>query len=278
MKKRNHNFLHKLLTLRFASPINLFSYTAKTEKGAFLQVINDIKYYLGLGYIQEVPVNKPKTHSKNIDRSIKDWSTFYCLTLKGAIVIGREEEYRQSVIKSLNNLEHESMKQDIKRSFLENYPDYDFDFNDHANLSGIRPDILVKAKNLQTRKEFTFLIEIEHKKEMSRTHREKVLKYETVLSKGFFSKNNLSPKTKILIVFCNFRFNGFYRPLYFNKPEYKPIMDSLYKSFDEYIASNKKITKGVYRFIPFPEFMNLGQPICRTDNGTKVKLIDNIAN
>jgi hypothetical protein len=274
MKKRDHKFLHKLLTLHFASPINLFSYGANSYRGSLLQVNKDIQYYLGLGFIKEIPVNKPKSHSKNIDRTTKDWSTFYCLTLAGAKEINREDEYRQYLIKSLDKLEHESMKIDIARAFLENFPEYDFDFNYKSDFKEIRPDILVKTKNRSTGKKFTFLVEIEHKKEMSRTHREKVLKYDQFIKKGLFEKNGLSSHTKVLIVFNNLMFNGFYRPLYFNSPDYKPVLDTIYKSFDEYIENHKYLSNKYYRFIPFPEFPLIDEPNWRMPNGTKVKIIE----
>lgn len=257
MKKRTHQLLHLILTLQFASPINLFSYEAKTHKGSLLQVNKDIKHYLDLGFIHRIPTNVPKTHSKNIDRQTKDWFAFYSLTKDGAREIGREDEYKQHVIKSLNNLEHESMKIDVARSFIENYPDYDFDFDYSSSLNKIRPDILVRAKNLHDRREFTFLVEIERKKEMSRTHREKILKYEKFSDKELFINNGLSDKTKVLVVFSNFVFNGFYRPLFFNSPVYKKEKLSLHKSFDEYLAGKKSLTNKRYRFKTFDEFQDI---------------------
>jgi hypothetical protein len=259
-----HKTLHELLSIQSGSVNNLFSYEAKSYKGALLQVNKDIKKYLKAGWVQQIPFDiKPREKRKQF---------FYFVTREGTKVIDRLEDYKQKITKSLNNAEHESMKFDMALSFIRNFPDYDFEFDYKADLGGLKPDILVKAKNINNDRQFTFLVELERKKELTRVYRDKILRYNKFIKEGLFNMNGLSPKTKILFVCSNHRYDVYLRPQ--NYSEVKPIMELLYKQFNYFIDVIKNQSDKHYRFIPFPEFTKIHEPIWRMPSGTKVKIIE----
>lgn len=271
-KKSFNDFLNELATLKFASLLNLSSVKASTHKGSVQQVDKYIKRGIAFGYIKEVPVNWPNFYSKNEQREYKRWNALYCLTKDGYIFIDRESEYHQEQIKAFKKLEHESMKIFFCKSLLDNFPDFDFHFTHEPNLNGIKPDVLVRAKNYFTGKEYTYLVEIERKREANRTHRDKVLKYAEKFKNGWtFSKNRLSPNSKIIFVFSNLLFSGFRTPLKYNQKDYKEIKDSLYKSFDEYINSQKYYSNTML-FLPYPEHPDISGPVFRMLNKNKVSI------
>jgi hypothetical protein len=261
-----HKTLHELLSVEYATVNNLFSYQANTYKGALLQVNKDIKKYLKAGWISQIPFDlKPREKRKQF---------FYYVTREGAKAIDRLEDYKQKITKSLNNAEHESMKIDIARAFLINFPDYDFDFDYKADLGGLKPDILVKAKNIHSDRQFTFLVEVERKKELTRIYRDKITRYNKFIKDGLFEKNKLSPKTKVLFVCSNHRYDVYWRPQNYSQPEVKPIMDLLYKQFNYFLETIRNQPDKHYRFIPFSEFTKIAEPIWRMPSGTKVRLIE----
>ncbi len=259
-----HQTLHELLSIQSGSKNNLFSYEAKTYKGALLGVDKKMKEYQKAGLIQQIPFDlKPREKRKQY---------FYFVTRKGAKVIDRLEDYKQKITKSLNNAEHESMKFDIALAFIRNYPDYEFDFDYKADLGGLKPDILVRAKHIDESKEFMFLVEIERKKELTRIYRDKILRYNKFIKAGLFSKHNLSPKSKVLFVCSNLRYDSYLRPQQYS--ENRPVIDLLYKQFNYFLSVIKSEGDKYYRFIPFPEFTKIADPIWRMPSGVKVKIIE----
>lgn len=261
-----HKTLHELLSIQSGSVNNLFSYKAKSYKGALLQVNKDIKEYMKAGLIQQIPFDlKPRERRKQY---------FYFVTRTGAKVIDRLEDYKQKITKSLNNAEHESMKFDIALSFLRNFPDYEFSFDYKADLSGLKPDILVNVKNIQNDKQFTFLVEIERKKELTRIYRDKILRYNKFMKAGLFAKHNLSPKSKVLFVCSNLRYDPYLRPQQYSQPEVTSNMYLLYKQFIYFLSVIKQENDKHFRFIPFPEFTKIAEPIWRMPSGIKVRIIE----
>ena len=259
-----HKTLHELLSIQAGSVNNLFSYNAKSYKGALLQVTKDFKEYLKAGFIQQIPFDiKPREKRKQY---------FYFVTRTGAKSLDRIEDYKQKVTKSLNNAEHESMKFDIVLAFLRNFPDYEFIFDYKADLGGLRPDILVIAKNIHNDKLFTFLVEIERKKEFTRLYRDKILRYNKFIKDGLFAKHNLSPKSKVLFVCSNLRYDPYLRPQQYS--EVKTNMDLLYKQFNYFLSFIKAESDKYYRFIPFPEFTKIAEQIWRMPSGIKVRIIE----
>lgn len=259
-----HKTLHELLSIQAGSVNNLFSYNAKSYKGALLQVNKDFKEYLKAGLIQQIPFDlKPREKRKQY---------FYFVTRTGAKTLDRIEDYKQKVTKSLNNAEHESMKFDIALSFLRNFPDYEFSFDYKSDMGGLKPDILVIAKNIHNDKQFTFLVEIERKKEFTRLYRDKILRYNKFIKEGLFAKHNLSPKSKVLFVCSNLRYDPYLRPQQYS--EVKPNMDLLYKQFNYFLSFIKAESDKYYRFIPFPEFTKIAEPIWRMPSGIKVRIIE----
>ncbi len=259
-----HKTLHELLSIQAGSVNNLFSYNAKSYKGALLQVNKDFKEYLKAGLIQQIPFDlKPREKRKQY---------FYFVTRTGAKTLDRIEDYKQKVTKSLNNAEHESMKFDIALSFLRNFPDYEFSFDYKADMGGLKPDILVIAKNIHNDKQFSFLVEIERKKEFTRLYRDKILRYNKFIKEGLFAKHNLSPKSKVLFVCSNLRYDPYLRPQQYS--EVKHNMDLLYKQFNYFLSFIKAESDKYYRFIPFPEFTKIAEPIWRMPSGIKVRIIE----
>jgi len=261
-----HKTLHELVSVQYATINNLFSYSAKSYRGALLQVNKDINKYLKLGFVKKIPFNfKPKNTRQ---------AFFYCATKKGAKAIDRLEDFTNRMPKSINNAEHESMKIDVALSFLRNFPDYIFDFNYNANLGGLKPDILAKAKNIIDGREYAFLVEVERKKEMTRIYREKVSKYNKFISKGIFKKNNLPPKTKVLFICSDLMFDIYARPLQYSEDNYRRSVVVLYKHFNALIESLKTTSDEHYRFLPITEFTKIAEPVWRTPNGTMTSIIN----
>jgi hypothetical protein len=259
-----HKTLHELLSIQAGSVNNLFSYNAKSYKGALLQVNKDFKEYLKAGLIQQIPFDlKPREKRKQY---------FYFVTRTGAKALDRIEDYKQKITKSLNNAEHESMKFDVALSFLRNFPDYEFSFDYKADMGGLKPDILAIAKNIHNDKQFTFLVEIERKKEFTRLYRDKILRYNKFIKEGLFAKHNLSLKSKVLFVCSNLRYDPYLRPQQYS--EVKTNMDLLYKQFNYFLSVIKAESDKYYRFIPFPEFTKIAEPIWRMPSGIKVRIIE----
>ena len=261
-----HPTLHEILSVEFASINNLFSPTAKSYKGSLLQVNKDINKYLKAGWVSQIPFDlRPRNKRQQF---------FYFVTRQGVNVIDRLDDFKQKITKSLNNAEHESMKIDVALSFIRNFPDYEFDFNYKADLGGLKPDILVKAKNIHDHREFTFLVETERKKELTRIYRDKVSRYNKLIKEGLFEKHKLSPKTKVLFVCANLRYDVYLRPIQYHEAKNKPFLNLLYKQFDYFISELKTLSDKHFRFIPFPEFTDIAKPIWRMPSGTKVKIIE----
>lgn len=259
-----HQTLHELISIQAGSKNNLFSYDAKTYKGSLLGVDKKMKEYQKAGLIQQIPFDiKPRERRKQY---------FYFVTRKGAMAIDRLEDYKQKITKSLHNAEHESMKFDIALAFIRNYSDYEFSFNYKADLDGLKPDILVKAKHIEDNREFTFLVEIERKKELTRIYSDKILKYNRFIKSGLFAKHNLSPKSKVLFVCSNLRYDSYLRPQQYS--EAIPVIDLLYRQFNHFMNVIQTESDKYYRFIPFPEFTSIAKPIWRMPSGVKVKIIE----
>jgi len=260
-----HKTLHELLSIQSGSINNLFSYKAKSYKGALLQVNKDFKEYLKAKFIQQIPFDlRPREKRKQF---------FYFVTREGAKSIDRLEDFKQKITKSLNNAEHESMKFDIALSFTRNFPNYEFSFNYKADLGGLKPDILVEAKNIFDHTKYTFLVEIERKKEMTRIYRDKIYKYNKFIKNGLFTKH-IFYKPKILFVCSNLRYDPYLRPQNYNQPEVKTQIAMLYKQFNYFLNVIKSESNKYYRFIPFPEFTKIHEEIWRIPSGDRVKIID----
>ena len=166
------------------------------------------------------------------------------------------------------------MKFDVALSFLRNFSDYEFSFDYQANLGGLKPDILVRAKHINNSKEFTFLVEIERKKEMTRIYRDKITRYNKFIKNGLFEKNKLSPKTKVLFVCSNLRYDPYLRPQQYNQPEVKEQLGTLYKQFNHFLNEIRKEGDKHYRFIPFSEFNRIAEPIWIMPSGNVKKIIE----
>ena len=255
-----HNTLHQILSLQFASVNNLFSYEAKSYKGALLQVDIDIKRYLKAGWISKVPFDlKPRN---------KRQQYFYFATRKGAKAIDRLEDFKQKITKSLNNAEHESMKIDVARAFLINYPDYEFTFDYKKEFNKLRPDIFIKAKSPEGR-EYTFLVEVERKKELTRIINDKIKNYNKHIANGDF---NSLYKPKILFVCADLQYDAYLRPQQY--PDNQAQLNKLNKHYADFLSKIKNLPDKHYRFITFPEFTKIADQNWRIPSGTKVRIME----
>jgi|GEM_PF-1019163 hypothetical protein len=271
--KTNLNTLNRIQSLQFANVYNLYSRTAKTVLGSCEQVKKDIAFYKKKDYIKIIPFDGIPLN-KNFD----SWSQFYSVTLAGSKAIDRVKEYRQKVSKSSNSQEHESMKIDVVRSFIDNFPDYEFDFNYNANFKGIRPDIFIKAKHIYNNKEYTFFVEVERsKKEMTYIFKDKIVKYNKFIKDGLFDKKGFhSPKVLFFCAYNQYPFN--LRPQQYGDEQYSKYFVDIQRLFGNLLnlLKEKGVSDKYFRFAMFPEAITekLKEDIFYFPNGKKIKLID----
>jgi hypothetical protein len=225
---------------------NLYSPEARTYKGSLNCTREYIKFYLDNGFIEKMPpVGTPMNRAKEV---------FYQITKKGAQYIGRVEDFkRKPDPKSFNlvNVMHESMKFDFCLAFLRLYPEYTFEIEYNKTFGGIRPDAVIRMTD-RTGKEFTFYLEIERKKTISRTFNEKVMKYH----KYFGSK---AVDFRVLFVYSDLTFNVFKRPQEYTAETFEEI--SRLNLMVHNLAKKCKNLPNIYRFLEFPRFNQLNQPI-----------------
>jgi len=202
--------LNQLLDIGgIATKNNFYSPTAETMKGVYVQIDRYFKEYIKDGLIKALPTIT-RTRTKMLE-------TFYCLTSKGAKYIGRPTELKQGYPRSPNNVMHDSMVYDIALSFVRNFPNFEFriKYNKILRIDDkvkIKPDIFIKMKDLKTEKVYHFLVELERKKTVDTVYKNKVDRYESVLSKLDLKQAKLSAFVKVLIVHSSYYFNGFLRP------------------------------------------------------------------
>ena len=241
-------FLNDLMTVKYATINNFYSPEAKIYKGSIRQSDIYIKALLKAGIIKKIP------HA--IRPTIPTRETFYCPTKLGAKTIGREDEYKDKDGKAINNAMHESMKIDIALTLIRSYRDYEFTFDYGKNISGLRPDIFVQARKTDGTKNFTFLVEIERKRDPHRTLKEKLKKYEEICNACLIPE-----RAKVLVVYTNVGYNGYLRPQEYDIIENKEQIRCATKNFDKLVEISKELPAFRYRMIPFHRFNNLKEQI-----------------
>ena len=266
LKKRDTKrtqILNWLGLVKYANPTNFYYNRANTRDAIY----NASKIFNALekdNLIQRVQFNE--------DRPVRKFEQFYSLTRKGARSIDFENEYKYVEIKSIFNLNHESSKIDIATSFLKLYPNWEIHFDYNAIICGVRPDIIIRMTNNVTGGFYSFIVEVERKKYPARIM-EKIEKYKEVFDDIDFEKNNLSPKTKLLIVFNNLRFSPFWRPTDYQDPEVKRIITMVNSQFNQVLQLSRDLSMKYYRFLPFHEFYMLNKQVWSMPNGQKTSLI-----
>lgn len=245
---------------------NLFSSEAKTYRGSLHMTRKLFKFYFANGFIEKMPpIGAPINRAKEV---------FYSITKKGAEYIGRVEDFkRKPDPKSFNlvNVMHESAKFDVCLSFLRLFPDYTFEIDYKTSFGGMRPDAIIQMTSKDGRR-YSFLLEIERKKTVDRTFTEKIKKYEDFFSKGTKSELKKLPHNyRVLFVYTDLTFNVFLRPQEYTAEIYSEIQRLREMTFN--LSKKCKDLPNLYRFLAFPDFSKLNQPIWLDTNGVKRLLI-----
>lgn len=247
---------------------NFYSLTAKTHKGGLLFTRKLFKSYISDGLIEKIePIGKPANKVREV---------FYCLTKKGAMYIGRSDEYKyKKYQRSPHNALHESMKFDIALSFLRLYPNKKFTFRYDSSLYGVRPDILIRVES-QNPKELTrfLLVEIERKKTIDRVFHEKIKRYEELFKAIEQKKSHNLSQFKCLFVYTDIWYDGFLRPQEYNS---SPLIATkinevnyLLKNLVHRYCSNLAYKR--YLFMPFHDFHRLNEMVWHTQDGNRIHL------
>lgn len=261
--------LNHLLDIGGAATLNnLYSPNAKSYTGGLLFTRKLFKSYLEDCLIEKIdPIGKPMNKSHEV---------FYCLTKKGAQYIGRAEEYKyKKYTRSPNNVMHESAKFDIAIAFLRLYPHIKFTFRYDSSFYGVRPDILIRIES-QNPKDVTrfLLIEIERKKTVDRVFHEKIKRYEDMFRAIEKNKSHNSNQFTVLVVYMDIRYNPFLRPQQYNDPyvvTHLEYLHNLTKNLATHYCKYLPIHR--YRFMSFPNFYRLHEPVWLTPQGNRVALM-----
>jgi hypothetical protein len=270
-----HKYLHETLTLECANPNILFSYEAKSYKGAVLYPDKKIKAYVKAGLMKQIPFYIAPPYKRR--------QFLYQVTKKGANLIGRRDEYKQKDARSYNNLPHWMMMLSIRLAFERLFPDwiitseYEKRFRSGVMENGkerfFKADIFIKAVRQDLQEERFFIIETEHK-DIRRTYEEKIEKYDRYLSAGFLKLNKLSENTKILIVSCTNEYPTFTIPQEYDNVEVKRRLNALYKQFNALLYRISKHNNRYYRLMAFPDFHRMNEAVWYMPNRNTTKILE----
>jgi len=258
--------LNEIATVEFATPANLFSYSAKMENNSTHQVMKYIKRWLGYEkpLIRKIRANE-EIHNKRREQ-------FYQLTEAGYRFIEREDESINIGYKHIENIKHESMVKDTAISFLRNYPEWEIDFDFHRTIKGKRSDIFVDMR--KDGKRVNFWVECERKDDHSPQKIITRLKsvdevMNWIWDKGF-KEERIEKLTQVLVMVNNKSFNPLARPQGYEKRDVEKL--NLY--FSKVLDRAKNLHSARYRFLPFSEFTNIHLPLWRCPDGNVVKIIN----
>jgi hypothetical protein len=247
---------------------NLYSPQAKTHKGGLLFTRKLFKSYLADSLIEKIePIGKPANKAREV---------FYCLTKKGALYIGRADEYKyKKHQKSPYNTMHESMKFDIVLSFLRLFPNKKFTFRYDSSFYGVRPDILIRIESTNPKELTRFLlVEIERKKTIDRVFNEKIKRYEEMFKAIEKKKSHNIDQFTALFIYTDIWFDVFLRPQEYGDPSiinHIDCVNSLLKNLVQHYC--KFLPEQRYRFLGFHNFYRLIEPVWLTPNGNRVALL-----
>ena len=189
--------------------------------------------------------------------TLHKWNTFY------TPVGNKVEPIRETMLR------HESGIADVVLAFIFLYPDFDVtvDYRKKFELKDFfyYPDALITLS--KDGKMYQFLLEFErsHKPDDFKTR-----KIDKILKLGRLDKLGLSPHTKVLVVVSHENYGGYYRPSQYAEVD-KAQMNQVHNRF-EAIRSLK--CSPIFRFLPFPDFYRLNEPVWFSPTGSRVKLIN----
>lgn len=232
-------YLERLIDIGGVATINNFySPEATTLKGALVQPRRNFKEFEAKGLIKRLdPILKPRNPAQEV---------FYAITKAGVNLVGGNYKYKDN-FKSPVNAFHESMKFDFALSWLR-LIDREAKLIYTKDYDGLRPDITILSKGHK------YLVEIERKKTIDRTIKEKFGRYEKMFDE-MRKNNNDNPKNyTVLFVYTNTWFNIFARP-----QQYEHYTDEINK-VNEKTLELAKSAKGLSYsslFMPFHKFNQL---------------------
>lgn len=246
---------------------NLYSPAANTYKGSLLFTRKLFKEYITEELIEKIePIGKPMNKAREV---------FYCLTKKGAKYIGRADEYKyKKYQKSPHNIMHESMKFDVALSFLRNLSNKKFTFRYDSSFYGVQPDILIRVKSTNPKKQtHLLLVEIERKKTVDRVFNEKIKRYEEMFRQIEKNKSHNINQFTVLFVYTDIWYDPFLRPQQYSEPsvlvrikEINTLVKNLVYNYCKYLPVNR------YLFTAFHNFHQLHETVWYTPQGNLIKL------
>lgn len=252
--------LHDLLTIEYGTINNFYSPKANTVKGKTKQAYRHFKNLENKGFIKQIPYDFPP---RNQEREI-----FYQVTHAGAQKIGRLDDYKKNrEYKGITNARHESIVKDISLAFLRLYPEYLITFDFRKIIDGIKMDIFISMKTPDEKKQYSYIIEVERKREAGRTYNEKIKRYEKLKFGG-------KDKTRILIVWSSTSYNNYWRPQEYGLPDVINRLSFQNNQFEYLLSLSKNLPEYRYRVLNFPDFWQVDQACWHKPTGEKVKLIN----
>ena len=231
---------------------NLFSPEAKSYKGSLLFARKLFKFYLANGLIKKLdPITTPRNPSQEV---------FFAVTKHGAEYAGRDDYKWKGMPKSPFNVFHESMKYDFALSWIRHFGNRETKIEYSRSFSHVKPDITI------THKGHIYLIELERKKTIDRTIREKFKPYEKMLIEMSQKKYNNPINFTILFVYTNTWFNVFARP-----QQYEHYLEEI-KILHEKTKELAKSCRSGFLFMPFSDFYKLNEVVWYRPDGNRIKL------
>jgi hypothetical protein len=253
------NFLMALHTVKYATLYNFapfFNKTAQSFPGSLCQARVLFRWALKHGFIKPIrATGRDYIYGKE---------QFYCLTKKGADFID-VHDYKNIVIKSINNAAHESAKIDSCLSFVYNYSEYDVDVTYPSTKHfRIKPDAVITVTG---DKQYVFCLEVERSREAIQIVNEKIKKYEDF----DFEKYRFSDKTKVLFIVSHKRFDPYWRPI-----QYIEKYDEIKKEQDKVkilinLLKDKYIKR--YRITGLTNYLHIHKSVWFDTHGRPTKLI-----
>lgn len=250
--------LNALNIVRYATAYNLepwFYKTAETLEGRLQTPYRTLLILEKKGLIKPVKITPP------VDE-LKKHNKFYTPV--------------ESPIESIAEvkLRHESGIADLILSFIFLYADFDVRVRyrpiiKYGNKKHYEPDAVVTLDPFDKAKHsYTYIIEFER----TREPKELLEKIDFITSLGNLSKLGFPDFTRVLFVVSHQNYKGYWRPSEYQKPEVKKQIDQVEARF---VALMKKARKAPdsFRFMHFPDFHRLNEPVWFTPVGKRVKLI-----
>ncbi|MBI5402511.1 MAG: hypothetical protein HY959_03860 [Ignavibacteriae bacterium] len=232
---------------------NMYSLEAKSYKGGILQARKLFKFYVANGLIKHLdPIINPRNPSQEI---------FYFITKQGADFVGREDYKWKGVPKSPFNTFHESMKFDFALSWIKHFGSRETKIEYQRSFSKVRPDITITYKGRK------YLVELERKKTIDRTVREKFIHYEKMFMEMKEKKYDNPKNYTVLFVFTNTWYNVFARP-----QQYEYYLGEI-KVLHEMTKELAKKCRSDFLFMPFSDFYKLNDVVWYKSDGNRIKLI-----